>query len=57
MCVCVHSCSSWENMLESRNPDNWGNVEICSVSLPTLLPLVFEKRQKEEETSAIKVLD
>lgn len=54
MHVCVHSCCSWGNMLETRNPDNWGNVEICSLSLPTL---AFEKRQKEVETLAIKVLD
>lgn len=57
----IHRCSfffflgrhAW-----NREPwqHHWRNLCICSVSLQ-LLPLACEKRQEEEETWAIKVLD
>lgn len=60
VCVCVHSCSSWGNMLETRNPEilrtQLGKQKFAQF-LSLLLPLAFETRQQEEESSAIKVLD
>lgn len=49
----IYVSSSWGNMLETRNPDNvTGKLrDLLGVS-PAL-----EKRQEEEEASAVKVLD
>lgn len=48
MCVCVHSCSSWENMLESRNPDNWGNRDLLSFSPHSCLLSLRRGRRKRK---------
>lgn len=55
--VCEHMyiyvSSSWGNMLETRNPDNIiGKLRDLLGISPAL-----EKRQEEEEASAVKVLD